>query len=466
MDNQDEVLDLINAVINYDSGNTSNIEYLKNLIFRVDVNSIQEVLESSYAIDIALTLESFSNDEMISLHQKIGDKHMAHLLEQATEIIQRAIVNVLPYEKSLEIFNHMSNDDIADILGNLKINVRKELLKLMRDEHNIQLQKLLQYDEDTAGGIMTTEYISLKEALDVSEALHKIKEIAPKTEIIETIFVINNNKQLVGTADLRDIFTAKEGETLFDIMDNNIITVTPEIDQEEVSTLVSKYDLRAIPVVNKRGSMLGIITVDDIIDVLVEEQTEDMLKFGGVSGEEDKSNRIFESVRTRLPWLLINLVTASFSAFVVSKFEAIIVQVVALSAIMPIVAATSGNLGSQTLAIVIRDITLGEINIKDDWKRAFKEISVGLINSCVTGSIASLVVFIMYGNIYLSIIIFTSMFLNAIIASSCGFFIPLTLKFLKLDPALASGIFLTALTDVMAFFILLGLGNIFLGYLI
>ncbi len=198
---------------------------------------------------------------------------------------------------------------------------------------------------------------------------------------------------------------------------------------------------------------------------MLEEQTEDMLKFGGVSGEETAESGIFSSVKVRLPWLLVNLVTASISALVISSFESIISQVVALSAIMPIVAATSGNSGSQTLAIIIRGITLGELELKEDWKRVFKEISVGVLNSCATGSMAALVVFIMYQNPHLSRIIFLAMFLNSIIASSCGFFIPLTLKFLKLDPALASSIFLTATTDIMAFLIFLTLAKIFLPYL-
>lgn len=466
MNNEDEVLNLINAIISEENSNNLDSAYLKNLLLGSSTHNLNEVIDSVYAIDIALALENFSDEEIKTIYDKIGDEHMSLILEQASENLQYSIINILPRENVLSMFKCMSNDDVADILGILRTDVQKELLNLMHNSDNLQLQKLLQYDGDTAGGIMTTEYIYLKETLKASDALHKIKEIAPKTEIIETIFVTNSNKQLVGTADLRDIFTATEEETLLDIMDSNIVTVTPEIDQEKVSSIVSKYDLRVLAVVNRRGSLLGIITVDDIIDVMVEEQTEDMLKFGGVSIEKEISTGVLTNVKVRLPWLLVNLVTASLSAVVISKFEATIVQVVALSAIMPIVAATSGNAGSQTLAIAIRDITLGEINLKDDWLRVFREIGVSLVNSCVTGTIASVVVYIMYDNIYLSLIIFSAMLLNAVISSSCGFFIPLTLKFFRLDPALASGIFLTAITDVTAFLVVLGLASNFLAYLV
>lgn len=465
-DNNEELFELIEAIKREDV-NEYQEENIKLILLNCDIDKLIDVIESVYRIDIALIMENFTDEEILMFYNKIESfDHMAQILEQASDRLQYRIIYLLTKDQVLSIFNHMSTDDIADILGILQTNDRKELLNLMRSGDNKHVEKLLQYDDDTAGGIMTTEYISLRDNLNITDALNKIKEIAPKTEVIEIIFVLGEKNQLLGTADLRDILICDNNETLSEIMDDNIITVTPNVDQEEVSILVSKYDLKAIPVVNRRGVMLGIITVDDIIDVLVEEQTEDMLKFGGVAGEEGIYSTVFSSVKVRLPWLLVNLITASFSAFVISKFESTISQVVALSAIMPIVAATSGNSGSQTLAIIIRGITLGEITLKRDSKRVFKEMCVGLVNSCVTGSIASLVVFIMYGNIFLSCIIFVAMLVNSLISSSCGFFIPLILKSLKLDPALASSIFLTATTDIMAFLIFLGLANTMLEYLV
>lgn len=429
-------------------------------------NQLNEVIESAYAIDIAIALEDFTDEELLDFCKRLDDEHIARILEQMDEDLQQRFVALFDYKQLISIFSHMSNDDIADILGQMPIDRRKALMKMFKNRDNIEIQSLLLYGEDTAGGIMTTEYIALSGRLTAAEALKKIAQIAPKTEIIETIFVLNRKKELVGTADLRDIFTAGENSTLADIMDDNIITVTPDMDQEEVSHIASKYDLKAVPVVNRKGALLGIITVDDIIDVLFEEQTEDILKMGGASAEESIDSTIGESVKFRLPWLVINLATAFLASFTVSAFEDTIAQVVALAAVMPIITGMGGNAGSQTMSITLRGITLGEINLKDDWKLVAKQICIGLIDGAAIGIITGLIISMKYGNRFLGLIILASMIINIIVGGMFGFFVPLVLKALKVDPALASSIFLTTATDVLGFFAFLGLANIFLPYLI
>ncbi|MEG1782045.1 MAG: magnesium transporter [Oscillospiraceae bacterium] len=462
----DERMELIDA-ITADDEEFDDYEYdLKDLLLNSSEEELNNVIESVYAIDIAIALEDFSDEELLALYEKIDDEHMAQILEQADEEVQEKFVSLIDYKSLLLIFGFMSNDDIADILGNLPINLRKEIMKRMKSKDTIEIQSLLLYDDDTAGGIMTTEYIALSSTLTIDSALKKIKEIGPKTEVIETIFVLNSKKELVGTADLRDIFTADDNQTLSDIMDDNIISVTPDIDQEEVSHLVSKYDLKAIPVTNRKGSLLGIITVDDIIDVLVEEQTEDILKMGGVSAEESVDSTIGESVKMRLPWLIINLATAFLAAMTVSMFESTISQVVALAAVMPIVAGMGGNAGTQTMSIVIRAITLGELTLKSDWKKVVKEILVGIINGSITGLITGFIIFVKYKNIYLGLIIFAAMIANNIVSGFFGFLIPLILKACHADPAVASSIFLTTATDVLGFFVFLGLASTFLPLLV
>lgn len=437
---------------------------LKDLLLNSDLEDIKEVIDSVYAVDIALIVEDFDQEEILAFYEKIKSEHMAMILEQSTEYAQSKIVNELSQRDLLLIFKHMSNDDITDVIGNLRTDRKKEMINLMKN--NEEVQNLLLYKPDSVGGIMTTEFISLKENLKASDALIKIKQICSTSEVIETIFVVDNKHKLVGTADLRAIFIAKENETLKDIMDDNIITLSPLVDQEEASNTVSKYDLKVIGVVNRRGSLLGIVTVDDVIDVLVEEHTEDILKFGGVSEEEGIHTPAKTSIRIRLPWLILNLFTAFLAAFVVERFEGVISEVVALSAMMPIVAGMSGNAGSQTLVIIIRGITLGEISLKKDWRRVFKEVMVGIVNAFLTGCIAAVVIYVMYGNIVLSIIIIVVMILSSIVSAVCGFFIPLILKALKFDPALASNIFLTTATDTLSFLILLALASGLLHYII
>ncbi|MFR1168958.1 MAG: magnesium transporter, partial [Coprobacillus cateniformis] len=229
------------------------------------------------------------------------------------------------------------------MLGELPMGKRKQLINLMKAGDKKVIEQLLGYEEDSAGGLMTTEYIALSQNLTMINALKKIKEIGPKTEVIETIFVLNDKKQLIGTADLRDILVANDNVTLGSIMDDQVISVAPETDQEDVSLLVSKYDLTTIPVVNKNNGLLGIITVDDIIDVIQEEHTEDMLQMHGVNKEESLDSTLLESIKMRLPWLIVNLVTAFLASFTVKMFESTIEQIVALSATMTIVTGMGGN---------------------------------------------------------------------------------------------------------------------------
>lgn len=441
-------------------------EELINSVLEDDKEKIYEIIDNMYPIDIAIIIEEFDDESLMKFNEHIDNELMAEIIEQASEELQVRIIKLFEFKSIVHLFSYMSNDDIADILGNLPIKMRKDLLKLMKTGDTRQLQELLGYDEDSAGGIMTTEYIALRGDLLIGESLKKIKEIGPKTEVIETIFVLNNNKELIGTADLRDILVAPEDEKLLNIMNDNIISVHPEEDQEKVSLLVSKYDLKAIPVINHKNSLLGIITVDDIIDVIVEEQTEDILMMGGVSKEERVDSSLGTSIKRRLPWLFINLGTAFLAAFTVGLFEDVIAQVVALAAAMPIVAGMGGNAGTQTLSVVIRSIALGEVSLKKNWRLVFKEVGLGIINGAATGVVTGIILYMKYNNPYLGLIIFAAMIGNLVIAGFFGFIIPLLLKVFGVDPALASAIFLTTATDVFGFFLFLGLAKMFLPYLL
>lgn len=300
----------------------------------------------------------------------------------------------------------------------------------------------------------------------IEDVIKKIKEIAPKTELIDTIFVVNDKKELIGTAELRDILVAPENQKLQEITNEHFVYVEPETDQEEVALIASKYDLTAIPVLNKKMAMLGIITIDDIVDVLVEEQTEDVLKMGGVAKEETLDSSIGESIKLRLPWLFVNLITAFLASMTVKAFESTIAQVVALSSIMSIVTGMGGNAGTQTVSIIIRNIAMGKVELKDALHLIVKQIAIGLINGAIIGIATGTIVTIIYGNIYLGLIIFLAMIANLVISGICGILIPLGLHKLKIDPALSSSIFLTTATDVLGFFIFLSLANLFLTHLV
>ena len=248
-------------------------------------------------------------------------------------------------------------------------------------------------------------------------------------------------------------------------MDDQVVSVEPEVDQEEVAQVVSKYDLQAIPVVSSKGSILGIITVDDIIDVINEEHDEDIAHLGGTSAEEGLDTTLWESVRMRLPWLLVNLLTAFLASFTVKMFESTIAKVVALSATMTIVSGMGGNAGTQTMSVMVRELANDEITFKENWKSFVKEILLGVVDGAATGLVTGIVVALLYGNVYLGLIIFLAMIGNLVVSGIFGFLVPLTLEKLHADPALASSIFVTTATDVLGFFIFLGLASAFLPYL-
>ena len=370
-------------------------------------------------------------------------------------------------------------DRLATVLYNLieAINIGASLLEPFMPETSAKIlaqingaprafDDMTEFGKYQSGNKVVEKPEILFARMDQKEVMEKVKEIAPKTEEINILYITNEKKQLVGTVSLRELLVAQNYDTLQDIMEDNVISVEPETDQEDVARLVSKYDLHAIPVVNKRMGIIGIITVDDIIDVIEEENTEDMLKLGGVNKEEDVDSSALESVHMRLPWLLVNLVPAFLASATVSMFEDTISQVVALAASMPIVAGMGGNAATQTLAVVIRGIAIGDIKLHGNEKRILKSIFVGFMNGMVCGILAAFVVSYMYGNPYLGVIILVAMVANMMIAAFVGFVIPVVLKACHADPAVASSIFITTFTDVCGFFIFLGLAKISLPYLI
>lgn len=442
------------------------LEKLLQALVKHDTKEIDNIYEHVQPIDLAQEIEELEDNQLEYLCNHIDDEKLAEILEESDEELQADIIDCLNNQRILRLFNLLPKDIIVDILGELPIGKRKQLMTLMKTDDQKIIEQLLGYAQDSAGGLMTTEYIALNANLTMINVLKKIKEIGPKTEVIETIFVLNHKKQLIGTADLRDILVSDEETTLNEIMDDQVISVFPETDQEEVSLLVSKYDLTTIPVVNKNHALLGIITVDDIIDVIQEEHTEDMLQMHGVNKEESLDSTLFESIQMRLPWLVVNLATAFLASFTVKMFESTIEQIVALSATMTIVTGMGGNAGSQTLSIMIRSIALGEVHFKDCFPALIKEILLGMINGLVTGVITGFIVYVLYGNFYLGVIICIAMIGNLVVSGFFGFVIPVVLKALHADPALASSIFLTTATDVLGFFIFLELANLFLPFLI
>lgn len=427
---------------------------------------IKKYLENNHSIDIAESFKELNDDELLYIFELMGAENKARILEQAGEELQIRILNLISDKEAIDVFRCMSPDDIADILGYIDIKKSKSILNNMKFSEANKIRELLGYEEDTAGGIMTTQYIAFKQNLEIKDVMIKLKSIAPKSEVIETIFVINEKKELVGKVDLREILISSEETRLEQIMNENIEYVFVEEDQEDVARMVSKYDLNVIPVINHKKNILGIITVDDIIDVIQEENTEDILKLGGVSEEEDIHSPFLFSVKQRLPWLIVNLGTAFLASFVIGIFSNTVEKVVILSSMMTIISGMGGNAGTQSLSVTIRALALGEINTNETLKIVGKNILVGVITGSILGILCGAIMYFIFGNFYLGLIIFLAMIGNLVLACIIGFLVPVTLKALKIDPAMASAVLLTTVTDTCGFFLFLGLATVFLNKLI
>lgn len=439
---------------------------LKSSLEKKDTIQFNLLIKEMYPIDVADFL-SANNDEILrGFLTNTNAEYQAKILEQANDKLQLRIIRLLDYSETVYLFQKMSKDDVTDTLEKLPTGLRKNILNQIQGSELTTIEELLNYSKDSAGGIMTTEFIALNSKLTINQALEEIREIGHKTEVIELIFILNDDHQLIGTVDLRDILSTVSSQDLLSITNEAILTVYPETDQEKVALLVSKYDLKAIAVVSNDNKLLGIITVDDIIDVIVEEHSEDLLRLGGIGGQLKSDGTVFYFVQRRIPWLLINLGTAFLAAFTVTLFENVIAQVVALASSMSIVTGMGGNSGNQTLSVVIRSIALGELELKESWKKVFKEIMIGILQGAIVGSLAGLILYFKVGNPMIGVIIFLAMIGNMMVASTLGFLIPLFLKKFNFDPALGSSILLTAATDVLGFFFFLGLASLFLPWLI
>lgn len=427
---------------------------------------LHEYITDVNAIDIAVSARELDDRQLWKLCYLLQSEDLAKVLEQADEEFSVRMVQSITNDELIDVFGYMQKDDIADLIGNLPIVQRKALINQMLEGERKIICTLMDYPQDSAGGIMNTGYIALDEDETVGKGMAKIRQTANRSEVIETIYVVNHSHQLVGTANLRLFLTSDKNTKIRDIMKEKPVFVHPEDDQEYAANLVSKYDLTSIPVVNHRGSILGIITVDDIIDVIVEEYNEDILELGGVSSEETLNSTPMESIKHRLPWLLVNLATAFIASLTVRSFESTISQVVALSATMTIVTGMGGNSANQVQSILVRQLSQDEISTSRYLNAFRKELLVGFVDGLVTGTVTGVIVSVIYHNVFLGLIILVAMTGNMIVAGTFGFLVPVILKRLGVDPAVSSSIFVTTATDVLGFFIFLGLASVFLPYLL
>jgi magnesium transporter len=371
-----------------------------------------------------------------------------------------ALLSTRSAEDIAKLVQEIPSDDAAALIDYLPDELSTAVLDLMRPRESGVVENLLEYDEKTAGRIMNPTVFALSEDLTVGEAITELQNHRD-IEMVFYLYVVDERRHLVGVTSLRRLLLVSPETPLKRIMTADLISARVDMDQEEVARQVAAYNLLAIPVVDEENKLVGIITVDDVIDVIKDEATEDIYRLAGVSGDERAFTPALESLRKRLPWLGVNLVTAFLAAGVVALFEGTIDALPVLAVFMPIVAGMGGNAGTQTLTVVVRGIALGELTWGNARKALLKEIAVGIGNGVVLGLAAALVVWATRGNPTLGIILGLAMVVNLFVAAAAGTLVPLGLRAANVDPALASSVFITTMTDVFGFFSFLGLAWLF-----
>ena len=438
---------------------------LKKLLVNSNINRLKQYLEDIHPADILEVLRDRDLDKL-KVMEKLPIWLIANVFEEMEEEEKEEFLNLFSEPKQYKIVNEMTSDEIADLLSNFEPEKITRFLSNIGKEAAEDVKELLTYEEDTAGGLMASEFVAIKETMDVNETLKYLQIAGIDVETAYYLYVLDEKNILKGIISLRELVISTFDTKVGEIMHENVKSVPLEMDQEEVATLFEKYGFQAMPVTNENGEMLGLITVDDIIEVVREEATEDILRLGGVNEGEVIDGSTFASVKSRLPWLYVNLFTAILAGATVGVFSDTIDKVVILAAFNPIIAGMGGNAGTQSLTLIVRGIALGQFT-KENAKKVFrKEILVGLINGLAIGIVIAVIGMLWAHKPVFGIVVGVSMLGNMCVATIVGYLVPVVLKKLKVDPALASAVFVTTFTDVCGFFFFLGLATLLLKYLI
>ncbi|MGL4336199.1 MAG: magnesium transporter [Turicibacter sp.] len=424
-----------------------------------------EFIEDTHPVDL---LDILHDDEeaAFQIFNRLPEWMLAAIIDEADDEEKYELLTRYSEHKQKEIVQEMSSDELANLVGSLDEEDANKIFEKMTVEDAHDVRQLLSYNPETAGGIMATEFIAIQESLTVKETFKYLQTEGPDAESAYYLFVVDEEERLKGVVSLRELVISPFPTKVNEIMNTNVYSITHDVDQEEVASVFQKYGFLAMPVTDHEEKMIGIVTVDDIMDVIRDEMTEDIHRLAGVAEGERVDGTVFEAVKSRMPWLFVNLATAILASAVVGIFDATIQQVVILATFMPIVAGMGGNAGTQTLTLIVRGIALGEVTFENARRILFKELGVGLITGVSIGLLIGLLSIVWSGKIVFGFVIGAAMVLNMVAATLSGFIVPVILKKLKVDPALASAVFVTTVTDVLGFFFFLGLGTIFINYLI
>jgi len=423
------------------------------------------LLENAHAADISSVLRELPLPDQVRLFRLLSSQHAGEVLSELDDPTQRELLRALDEQEVSRVLDQMPADDVVEVVEELPKEEAEKILDLMAEEKSEEVQELLEYREGTAGRLMSPNVVAVHEAATVAQAIEHIRKSKSGDDAFY-VYVVDDHDHLVGFVPLHRLLTADPRTPIHAIRNADVESVAVDTDQEEVARLVERYDLVQVPVVDSSRRLLGAIGVDDVIDIIHEEATEDIQRLGGVAGDEtvlDPPEAVFTK---RLVWRLINLGTAVLAASVIGLFESSIRSLALLAVFMPIVASMGGIGTTQTATVVVRGIALGEVSRSVLGRVLWKELWLGLTTGAANGLVIAAIAYLWKGQLLLSLILGVALLFNMLVAAVVGTLVPIALKAFRIDPAIASSVIITTFTDVFGFFSFLGLATVLIRFLL
>ncbi len=437
---------------------------VRRLLRRGAISHLAKIVNKTHGADLSVLFRSLSVAQQRKLFDMITDVEQKGILfSELEEDIFQDLIEDMPIEAIVEILESMPADDVADIIGRLPEDRSQDILDKMKKAESEEVEDLLRYDDDTAGGIMVPDFIALKEDVTAREAIESLQKEHSDVEVAFYLYVVDEYGKLVGVSSLRQLVVVAPETPLKEFMSTDVISVQIDMDQEEVARIVARYDILAVPVVDDANRLVGVVTVDDVIDIIRKEATEDILKMAGAGEEFVETKSIFKSTRIRLPWLFASCIGGIFAFFIIGKFESSILKYAYLAAFIPVIMGMGGNIGTQSSTIVVRGLATGRLNVRDIWSVVLKELSIGLILGLVYGAIIGSVAQLRYSMEALAISVSLAVISSMSVAALVGSLVPMGFARINIDPAVATGPFVTTAIDIISVFFYFVIATTLLG---
>ncbi|MGB5992279.1 MAG: magnesium transporter [Desulfobacterales bacterium] len=427
------------------------VESVKRLLRRDATTRLRKIVKKTHAADLSLVFHSLSIPNQRRLFNLIDDIEIkGEVFSNVGEDTVPNLIEGLNLDDVVEILDLMPKDDVADLLGRLPVEKSDAILEMMKKEGSEEVEGLLHYGDDTAGGIMVPDFIALREDTTARAAIESLQEEHLDVEMPFYLYVVDSNGKLIGVSSLRQLVVVPPNTPLKDFMTTDVFTVKTDMDQEEVAKIVARYDILAVPVVDDTNQLVGIVTVDDVIDIIREEATEDILKMAGAGGDFVETKSIFKNIKMRMPWLFASCIGGIIASFIIGYFQESLSKLAYLAAFIPVIMGMGGNIGVQSATITVRGLATGRLNIRDIWSVVSKQLMVGLILGLIYGFVVGLVAQLKYSRELFALSVGIAVLCSMTMAALAGSLVPMTLAKINIDPAIASGPFVTTAIDIIS----------------